>query len=221
MRMNYRQIQAIAVGLIVATAIMAGQACAAKSARDRMRAAAPVIADAVNAIDDTEFEIYRSGAVPSYDKAAHDAVGLKVTALLYASRAYTRAVRAGLVADANTEMDGLKAAVRDLESAIPRLEPLHGNLMKAIDALRLLLPDTVGTLTEPPGLLLAQTNGAMGVLALLQLALNLIASNRTSVERILGHLKAEGATDEELDAVEAATTGRIHRREEEHGTDAG
>jgi hypothetical protein len=206
------------VGIFVA--MCAAQACAAKGPRNTTRVAALTAGDLALDVDKAERDIYAAG-IKEYGKPQHDAVGDQVLKVLYATRAFERASRQWhdgettpkAVDDAKA---ALVAAIADLERVIPATEAVRTPLLKALNALKAYLSSPSAFLDAAPPLQTAELPlpaGALAILAWAQLAGTLIASGRSSLEKLKSALQREGATDEELDALDVKLTAAIAQRE--------
>lgn len=150
--------------------------------------------------------------VTGYDQATHAHVRSAITKLLYASRAYERAAAdwpAGSLAPASAiaASQGLLRALDDLTHALPTLPAVRDPLLQAIARIRQAVPPMTVTGAElPPG-------GIVGVFAVFNLFVTLIAQGKTSWDRLRGFAQQEGATPEQLAAMDVALTGEIAQSE--------
>lgn len=189
------------------------EGCAARGARNKTRVAALTVGDAAVAISQTEATLFSGGAYP---KATHDQLNPKIITVLKASRAFERAAagwQGGDVTPASVETarTALLAALDDLQGISNDLPPAF---RQSIDALRSALAAVkVGEL-RLEAVSRAETPG-LPILALIELVGALVTSGRSTYEKIKAALKSEGATDEELAAVDAALTREIDAREAE------
>jgi hypothetical protein len=195
-------------------------ACAAKTPRDQARVGALTVGEAVKALDQVERDIAVAG-VPGYDVAAQRKVNVGLLQVAYAARAYERAVRQWQTGtDAPTQLDaarvGLTQALDDFVQVVPQAEAIRVPLLRAIAGIRaaLAVPLARADLPTPvQAQLPVLPPSVVQLFALAQLALRLLQTGRTSLERLKASLAKEGATDEELDALDADLTAIITRRE--------
>lgn len=206
----------IACGLLVTVT-----ACAAKGVRNQTRVGALSVGEAALAIDAAERQV-AAGNIPAYDAAAQKQVGAGVLKVLHAARAYERAAASWkdgepipqTLADAKV---GLALALTDLSAVIPQAEAVRGPMLKAIDVLKAALAAGLAMRDVPPVQNAQLPAGVMSLLALANLIGGLVSSGRTSYDRIKALLQKEGATDEELTALDLSLSDAIARREAEQG----
>lgn len=209
----------LAVGLLSASV-----ACAARGARNQARVAALTVGEAALALDQVERDLYAAG-IPGYDKLLHDQVGQGVLKVLYAARAFERAARQwqdGLEAPAAVDAArvGVTVALDDIEHLLPAAAAIRDPLLRALAGIRAVLASPQAML--PPGpVRLAQlpSGGLLGFLALMQVFAALVSEGRTTFARLVSVAKQEGATDEELDALDLRLTSAIDARAAEDAQD--
>lgn len=193
-------------------------ACAARSTRDQARSSAVTVGEAVLAIDQLETQL-ATAQIPGYDATAQKPVSAAILKALHAARAYERATKAATASadrSALAQLEAAKhavlAALDDVVAVVPASEAIRGPLTKAVNVARAALATArIGGEVPVQGAQLPAS-----IPALLQLAsviASLIASGRSSIERIKAALSKEGATDEELDALDDRLTEAIDRRE--------
>lgn len=220
--MKFIRNRSVAISLMLVT-VIALAACAARGPRNKAQVGALTAGELALAIDQNERQAYAAG-LPGYDKAAHDRVGVAVTKVLYATRAYERAVAAwpadNATAPAGVEeaRKGLNAALTDLEQAIPAIAGVRDPLNRAISALKAALASPSTAVHVVP-IQLAQLpgGGVMAFMAFMQLFASLLSSGRTTYEKVRSLLEKEGATPEELADLDVRLSGAIAAREAEHG----
>lgn len=192
--------------------------CAAKTARDRARVGALTVGEAVLALDAAEQQLAAAG-VPGYAGDTQRAVNAAVLKVLYAARAYERAVRsypeAGPVPQQITDAQlGLFRALDDVVQVLPQAESIRAPLYRAVQVIRVALTGSLAARLQD-GPLQAQAPlppQVVGLFALVQLAINLITTGRSTATKIKAALQREGATDEELDQIDAHLSAAIARR---------
>lgn len=195
-------------------------ACAARSTRDQARSSAVTVGEAVLAIDQLETQL-ATAQIPGYDATAQKPVSAAILKALHAARAYERATKAATASadrSALAQLEAAKhavlAALDDVVAVVPASEAIRGPLTKAVNVARAALAAATARIGGEVPVQGAQLPASIP--ALLQLAsviASLIASGRSSIERIKAALSKEGATDEELDALDDRLTEAIDRRE--------
>lgn len=198
-------------------ALLLTTACAAKGVRNQTRVGALTVGEAALAIDAAERQV-AAGNIPAYDAAMQKQVGAGVLKVLHAARAYERAAASWkdgepipqTLADAKV---GLALALTDLSAVIPQAEAVRGPMLKAIDVLKAALAAGLAMREIPPVQNAQLPAGVMSLLALANLIGGLVSSGRTSFDRIKGLLQKEGATDEELGALDLHLSEAIASRE--------
>ena len=214
-----RKRQVLATTSLALALTLGVAACAAKTPRDRGRVSALAVGEAVLTLDQAERQLYE-GSV--YDKATHDKLGAVVLRVLYASRAFERAMAGWsegvpMPQAVGTAEAALRAALADVEKAVPQAAAARDPLLRALAAIRALLTPPQAQLLPDRPVLVAQlpAGGLMGLFALFNLLSSLLASGRTTYDRLRALLKAEGATAEELAELDARLSDAIARREAE------
>ena len=210
----------LASALVALVLLALVTACAARSARDQARTSAFTVGEAVLAIDSLETQL-AAAQIPGYDAAAQKPVSAAILKALHAARAYERATKAATASSdrsALAQLDAAKQAVSqaldDVVAVVPAAEQVRGPLTKAVAVARAALVAASARVEGPSPVQAAQLPASIP--ALLQLASligSLIASGRSSFDRIKAALAKEGATDEELDTLDARLTEAIDRRE--------
>ncbi|HND25053.1 MAG TPA: hypothetical protein PK229_12090 [Rhodocyclaceae bacterium] len=195
-------------------------ACAARSTRDQARSSAVTVGEAVLAIDQLETQL-ATAQIPGYDATAQKPVSAAILKALHAARAYERATKAATASADRSALAQLEAAkhavltaLDDVVAVVPASEAIRGPLTKAVNVARAALAAATARIGGEVPVQGAQLPASIP--ALLQLAsviASLIASGRSSIERIKAALSKEGATDEELDALDDRLTEAIDRRE--------
>lgn len=203
------------VRLSVLALVLALSACASAPVA-KARTTALVVGEAILGVDQIERQLYRGNV---YDKATHDNLGAIILRALYAGRSYERAVAQletgqSLPADVESAFKAVEVAIDDLQKAIPATAAARQPLMKGIAAIRAALAALSARQTLPV-VRTAQAGGVMGIFALLQILAQLLASGRTTVDRVREFLRREGATDAELADLDARYTAAIAAREAE------
>lgn len=194
-------------------------ACAATTPLAKAQVGAVATGKAALAVDQAEYDAYGAGL---YDLKTHQALGVPIRAVLHAARAYARAVSSwagtdpyAAPADVAKARAAIGAAVDDLDAA---LGPVKGAdpIRAAVRALRatLGLPMPVGPSPSPTqaGLPL------VALLALLAKVYNERAKDGTVgafLVDMLAALRKNGATAEDLAAVDGELSAAILRREAE------
>lgn len=214
---------AIGLALVFALSAYLQTACAAKGPRNTTRVAALTAGDLALDLDKTERDI-RAANLAGYDKPKQDAVGAGILKVLYATRAFERAARQWHEGD-NTPaaVDSAKAAVvtalNDLQNVLPAIDGVRIPLLKALNALKAFLSQPTAYLADVPPIHaeLPLPPAVLSIFALAQLAAQLVASGRTTFGKLKAALQKEGATDEELDALDVKLTDAIAQREAERG----
>lgn len=195
--------------------------CAAKTFHDQARVGAKTIGDAVLALDDAEWKAYDAKA---YGVDVHAKLGDAVTKLLYAGRAYERGVRAipsngtaipQALTDAQKQLD---AALADVSQLVPQTGSARTPLTTALEAVKAAY-NVVKAKQLPPVQGAEIPPGVFQIFALANIFAGLIASGRATFEKLKADLKANGATDAELDTLDGAYTSAIARREADKATD--
>lgn len=210
-----------ALAFIAVVLLACVTACAARSTRDQARSSAVTVGEAVLAIDQLETQL-ATAQIPGYDATAQKPVSAAILKALHAARAYERATKAATASADRSALAQLEAAkhavltaLDDVVAVVPASEAIRGPLTKAVNVARAAL----AAATARIGGEVVPVQGAQlpaSIPALLQLAsviASLIASGRSSIERIKAALSKEGATDEELDALDDRLTEAIDRRE--------
>jgi len=195
-------------------------ACAARSTRDQARSSAVTVGEAVLAIDQLETQL-ATAQIPGYDATAQKPVSAAILKAVHAARAYERATKAATASADRSALAQLEAAkhavltaLDDVVAVVPASEAIRGPLTKAVNVARAALAAATARIGGEVPVQGAQLPASIP--ALLQLAsviASLIASGRSSIERIKAALSKEGATDEELDALDDRLTEAIDRRE--------
>lgn len=212
---TYRQ------AVLITALVILTVACAARGARNIARVGALTAGELALEVDKQERLAY-AGNIPGYDKAAHDKVGAGVLKLLQAERAYERAV-AGWPEGVDTVPEivtttkaALAGAMTDLQTLLPAIAVVRDPIQRALDALDAFLKKPIAS-TQLEGVTLAQLpgGGVMAIFALMELITGMLASGRTSYDRLRVILAKEGATDEELVALDTKLSDAIALREAE------
>lgn len=209
-----------ALAFIAVVLLACVTACAARSTRDQARSSAVTVGEAVLAIDQLETQL-ATAQIPGYDATAQKPVSAAILKALHAARAYERATKAATASadrSALAQLEAAKhavlAALDDVVAVVPASEAIRGPLTKAVNVARAALAAATARIGGEVPVQGAQLPASIP--ALLQLAsviASLIASGRSSIERIKAALSKEGATDEELDALDDRLTEAIDRRE--------
>ena len=210
----------LASALVALVLLALVTACAARSARDQARSSAVTVGEAVLAIDQLETQL-ATAQIPGYDATAQKPVSAAILKALHAARAYERATKAATASADRSALAQLEAAkhavltaLDDVVAVVPASEAIRGPLTKAVNVARAALAAATARIGGEVPVQGAQLPASIP--ALLQLAsviASLIASGRSSIERIKAALSKEGATDEELDALDDRLTEAIDRRE--------
>jgi hypothetical protein len=197
MKMNVRSL-AVAAVLV---ALVGSAACAAKTVRDQARVGALGVGESVLAL------------------AQVLKVNDGVIKVLYASRAYERAVAAwpdGGTAPEQVDAAkaGLTKALDDLVAIAPQIEAVRQPLLRAIAAVRAALTAQANA-HALDGVVMAQTlpGGLVQLFAFANLILSLVSSGRSSFTKIKDILQKAGATDEELKELDDRLSSEIDRRQ--------
>jgi hypothetical protein len=193
-------------------------ACAAKGVRNQTRVGALAVSDAVLALNSAEQSIAAAN-VPGYDVPAQKAVGAGILKVLHAARAYERAAKdypangpaPQQLADAKV---GINRALDDLVAAVPAIAGVREPLLRAVNVLRAALTSASADAGSLP-VIRAQAIPPQiaGLFALANLFVGLIGSGRSTFEKLKATLQKEGATDEELDALDLRLSEAIAGRE--------
>jgi len=209
-----------ALAFIAVVLLACVTACAARSTRDQARSSAVTVGEAVLAIDQLETQL-ATAQIPGYDATAQKPVSAAILKALHAARAYERATKAATASADRSALAQLEAAkhavltaLDDVVAVVPASEAIRGPLTKAVNVARAALAAATARIGGEVPVQGAQLPASIP--ALLQLAsviASLIASGRSSIERIKAALSKEGATDEELDALDDRLTEAIDRRE--------
>lgn len=208
-----------ALSLLAVVAVVS--ACAAKGYRNQARVGAKTIGETVLALDDAEWQ---ANASKAYSADVHAKLGDAITKLLYAGRAYERGVRAipvngtaipQALTDAEKQLD---AALADIGQLVPQAGSARAPLTTALEAVKAAYA-VIKAKQLPPVQGAEIPAGVLQLFALANLMANLVASGRTTFEKLKGDLQSSGATDEELDALDASYTSAIARREADKATD--
>ena len=209
-----------ALAFIAVVLLAVVTACAARSTRDQARSSAVTVGEAVLAIDQLETQL-ATAQIPGYDATAQKPVSAAILKALHAARAYERATKAATASADRSALAQLEAAkhavltaLDDVVAVVPASEAIRGPLTKAVNVARAALAAATARIGGEVPVQGAQLPASIP--ALLQLAsviASLIASGRSSIERIKAALSKEGATDEELDALDDRLTEAIDRRE--------
>jgi hypothetical protein len=205
-------IAAAAIGIFCCAIVSVG--CAAKTARDKTRVASLGIGEVALGLDRIERDLYGGNV---YDKATHDKLGQGVLKVLYAARGYERAAAGwapgGPAPDVvDQARKGVLDALADFEKLIPQLAPARDPLIRALNAIRAAVASPQADL-KLPTVVQAQAAPLFDFLAIIQVLGSLLASGRTTYERIRELLKKEGATDLELGEMDLRLTAAIDARE--------
>jgi hypothetical protein len=192
-------------------------ACAAKGVRNQTRVGALTVGEAALAINQTEQRL-AAASVPGYDVAAQKAVSAGVLQVLLAARAYERAAKAypesGSPSDQVAQAKvGIIHALDDLAAAVPAVTAVREPLLRAIDALRVLLTPSADAGSLPVVRAQALPPQVTALFALANLFVGLLSSGRSSVAKLKELLQREGATDEELDALDVRLSDAIAERQ--------
>lgn len=207
------------VSVILALVIVSslGPACAAKGLRNQTRVTALAVGDSVVALDEVEAVLFKANV---YDKATHDRIGDGVLKLARAARAFERGAASWQDGPAPVTIASLRlgvlAALTDVEQLVP--EAHRARFAAALAAIRAAVGAVSARIRlplEPVKAAGLPAGGIMGLLSLIQLISKLLQERRLTFVKLWHFLKAEGATDEELAACDAALTDVILRREAE------
>lgn len=195
-------------------------ACAAKGVRNQTRVGALTVGEAAIAIDQAERQVAAAN-VPGYDASAQKQVGAGILKVLHAARAYERAAASwqenGPVPEQiSAAKVGISQALDDLVAVTPSIEGVRSPLLKAIEVLRAALAAASADAGHLP-VVRAQAlpPQIMGLFALANLFVGLVSSGRTTFEKLKAALQKEGATEEELAALDVQLSDAIARREAE------
>lgn len=210
----------LAFALLSCVLLVTLTACAAKGVRNQTRVGALSVGEAVLALDQAEQQLAAAG-IPGYDVLAQKAVGAGVLKVLHAARAYERAAKDYPVSGSVPEQlaaakVSITRALDDLVAAVPDISGVREPLLRAVNVLRAVLTSSsadAGTL--PVVRAQALPPQVAGIFALANLFVGLLSSGRSTVERLKATLQKEGATDEELEAVDLRLSEAIARREAE------
>lgn len=192
-------------------------ACAAKGVRNQTRVGALTVGEAALAIDQAEHQLLAAN-VPGYDVAAQKAVSAGILKVLYAARAYERAAKdyptTGTASEQIAQAKvGVARALDDLTAAIPATTAVREPLLRAINALRALLTPSADAGALPVVRAQALPPQVTALFALANLFVGLLSSGRSTYAKLKETLQREGATDEELEALDAHLSEAIARRE--------
>lgn len=210
--------------LLACALLLTVTACAAKTVRNQARVGALTVGEAVLALDSAEQSIAAAN-VPGYDLPAQKAVGAGVLKVLHAARAYERAAKDypvdGPVPQQLAEAKvGINRALDDLVAVVPAIAGVREPLLRAVNVLRAALTSSsadAGTL--PVVRAQALPPQVAGLFALANLFVGLLTSGRSTVEKLKATLQKEGATDEELDALDVRLSEAIAQRESQQASE--
>ncbi len=193
-------------------------ACAAKGVRNQTRVGALSVGEAVLALDQAEQQL-AAASIPGYDVPAQKAVGAGMLKVLHAARAYERAAKdypaSGPVPEQLAAAKvGINHALDDLVAVVPSIAGVREPILRAVNVLRAALTSASADAGRLP-VVRAQAlpPQIMGLFALANLFVGLISSGRSTVEKLKASLQKEGATDEELEAIDLRLSDAIARRE--------
>lgn len=215
--MKHRVLALLSIPLLIAT--LGAAACAAKTPLAKAQVGALTVGQIVLDIRDAERQVY-AGKLPQYGATEHRAVLEQIVNLEYAARGYERAVAAwppgqSIPQAVITAKAGLNAALADLQKALPAVQAVRDPMNRAIAALVAWLADPKqARLTARPSVSFSELPLA-ALLAAMQLVANLLNSGRTAWSRLREFLQKEGATPEELAAIDAKLTTAIAEDEAE------